>query len=294
MSTAFSGLTGWALFAGLVLTTGAVASRWFILRVPGSEDGRLRADSARLGSAGAAVLTLALGLFFVRQLLEFRDPFSPWTEEASLLMGTPWGRTWVLTFIASVFVFLTFRLAARRPFAWWLVTPLVLGLGAFPALTGHAAAEERWTVLFVLGDTLHVWAAGAWIGGLAVVLWLERTERRDTPDGTLLPALVPAFSPVAVGAVATLVVTGGLASWAHLPSVGALFTSGYGRLLLIKLLCVAGVLALGARNARVLTPRLGTDEGNDAMRRSAVLELVVAQGVLIVTALLVRTSPMGG
>ena len=56
---------------------------------------------------------------------------------------------------------------------------------------------------------------------------------------------------------------------------------------------VAAVLALGGLNFRIFTPRLGTAVGNAAMRRSATVELIVAQVVLVVTALLVRTSPTG-
>jgi putative copper export protein len=294
MSGMLDGVTGWSLFAGLALTTGAVATRWLILsrlELGDKGDGdRLRAEVAGLGAAGAVLLVAGLGLFFVRQLVEFRDPFSPWRAEASLLLGTRWGATWMQAGIASLLVLGTFAFARRRPVGWWMTTPIVLGLGAFPALTGHASAADRFATLFVLADTLHVWAAGAWSGGLATGLWLEAGARRTAPGTRLLPALVPAFSPVAMAAVATLIATGGLASWAHLPSVGAAFTSSWGRLLLIKLGVVVVVLALGARNFRVLTPRLHTSDGDAAMRRSALLELAVAQIVLIVTALLVRRA----
>ncbi len=63
---------------------------------------------------------------------------------------------------------------------------------------------------------------------------------------------------------------------------------------MLKLVVVAVVLALGTRNFRILTPRLGTGEGAHAMQRSALLELAAAQIVLPVTALLVRTSAIDG
>lgn len=291
-----SGVTGWVLFVGLMITNGAVAARWLIVRrarrLGDATTNSLHLEAARFGRAGALVLVLGLGLFFLRQLIEFRDPFSPWLDEAELLMSTSWGRNWAAAAVGSILALVTFHLACRRPAGWWLATPLVLGLGAFPALTGHASATERFTTLFVLADTMHVWAAGGWIGGLGAVLWLDRSARSSMPDTGLLPVLVAGFSPVAVGSVATLALTGGLASWEHLPSVSALLTTAWSQLLLAKLLAVVVVLALGARNFRVLTPRLGTEEGNDGLRRSALLELAVAQGVLILTALLVRTSPM--
>jgi copper transport protein len=292
-----SGLTGWVLFAGLLLTTGPVFTRWLILpRVStrGEVGDRLRTDAATLGTAGAAVLILGLALFLVRQLIEFRDPFSPWGEEASLLLSTPWGRTSTRASLASLLLLGSFGVARRHSLGWWVATPVALGIGAFPALTGHAAAADRFPALFILADTAHVWGAGAWIGGLATVLWLEQSSRPHARGSSLLPTLVPAFSPVAIAAVGTVIVTGAFASWAHLPSVGALFTMTWGRLLLAKIVAAAVVLAFGARNFRILTPRLGIDAGNDAMRRSALVELAVAQLILVATALLVRTSPMGG
>jgi len=82
------------------------------------------------------------------------------------------------------------------------------------------------------------------------------------------------------------------ASWVHLDGVGALVTSAYGRLLLLKLALVAGVLALGALNSKRLTPTLGAPAGRSAMRRSATLGFALANLLLAVTAVLVRASPM--
>ncbi len=112
------------------------------------------------------------------------------------------------------------------------------------------------------------------------------------PGESALSPLVRAFSPVAMGSVAVLVLSGTYAAWLHVPGITGLVTTGYGRALTAKLGLVAVVLSFGARNFRVLTPRLGEPEGDRALIRSAALELAVAQAVLVVTALLVRMSPM--
>lgn len=289
------GVTGWALFVGHVLTTGTVAMRWLVLpRVelgPGVTVESLRSRTAVLGLAGSAILVVGLGLFFLRQLLEFRDPLSPWTGEASVLLGTSWGRTWRFGMGAALLLAASLGVARRRAVGWWIASPMAFILAAFPALTGHASGAEP-SSLFILADALHVVAAGAWIGGLATILWLDFDSRAS--GASWLPALVPAFSRMATASVATLVVTGSLATWKHLASPSALLTMPWGRLLLVKLIFVAIVMGLGARNFRVLTPKLGDPAGNEAMRRSALAELTVAQVVLLLTALLVRTSPSGG
>ncbi len=293
--TLLSALTGWLHFASLTLALGAVAARWFVLPPPPERS--WTQDGVRtLGTRAAAVLVAATLLLFVRQFAEFRDPFAPLSEDLQLLaLGTPWGLVWRWALAASVALWLAFRWAGRAPRAGWAAATLLLAwLAVVPGLTGHAAGDEELRTLALLADALHVWAAGAWIGGLACVLYLEHRWRREAPDGSsLLPALVPRFSNVAMASVATIVATGTFAAWRHVDTVSALWTTAYGRTLLVKLSLAAFVLALGALNFKVLTPRLREAGGDTALRRAASVELVLAQLVLLVTAILVRTSPMG-
>lgn len=292
-------LTGWTLFAGLLVVIGVVVGRWVILPLAFAAEkgvGLGPAErAAALGVAGALSVAVGVALYLGRQLREFRDPFVPMTEDLSLLMSTPWGRSWIAAAVTSA-ALLAGLLAARsgRRAGWWVATPAALALATFPGLTGHAAGVEAYRSLALAADALHVCAAGAWMGGLALVVYLEARERRSSSGAaSLLPRLVPAFSRVAVASVSVLVLTGLFASWSRLESPGALFTTTYGRTLALKLLFVTAALGIGARNFRILTPRLGTPEGNGAMRRSAALELAVAQLVLLATAVLVRTSPTG-
>lgn len=289
-------VAGWLLFGALAVATGVVLGRWFVLPRVGSSpwDGRTAVAAARLGRGAAVTLAVALLLVCLRQLIEFRDPYESWTSEARLLLGgTPWGKTWLSAAGLSLVAVASMHGAVRGIRSGWeAATVAVLALGAFPALTGHAAGGDLKT-LTLFADTLHVWAAGGWIGGLALVLFVDRElRRRQGADARgLLPELVPRFSRLAMACVATLALTGVFASWVHVGSVGALVGTGYGRILVLKLLLVAGVVGLGVRNFRVLTPQLGDAAGQAAMRRSAALELLVANAVLAVTAVLVRTSP---
>ena len=282
-------LTGWLLFATLVVTTGSLAARWVIVPravTDGSPRHAWLVDAAgRLGRPAASALPAVLLLVFIRQVREFRDPFAPLAEDVGLLLGTPWGTAWLWSVVGAVVATTGFWLAvAGRRWGWWVATAAIIGLASFPGFTGHAAAGAgvgvgglRWLTL--LADTLHVLAAGAWVGGLTMVMLLERRWRRlDGPEEpeSLLPTLVPAFSPVAVVSVCTLIITGTFASWLHVPEVGALWGTGYGRLLLLKVGLVVAVLGLGALNWKRLTPRLAEPEGPPAMRRAATIELAVA------------------
>ncbi len=293
-------LTGWTLFLSLALAIGAVVMRWVVLPrpdragAPSFDEGR--ASAARVGLRATGLLLIALILVLARQLIEFHDPFGSWRGDARLLVGgTAWGTTWIIGVAVAALTTIAFSLArGRRRGGWLLATAGVLALGAFPGLIGHANAGE-FRAVTLIADTLHVWAMGAWIGTLGLILVFERRYRsKGEPgrDGSLLPTFVPRFSPVAVVSVGTLVLTGVLAAWIHLASVSALVTTSYGRLLLLKVSLVVAVLGLGALNWRRLTPLLGEASGQRSMRQAATLEFVVANIVLLVTALLVRTSPM--
>ncbi len=298
----FSVVVGWLLFSALVASLGAIAARWLMLPRVGNVDGPspiwFRNGAARVGLAGATVLPMAMILVLVRQVAEFRDPFAPLADDVRLLLGTLWGTTWLWATFASVGAPAGFLAAVTgRRWGWWLGSAAMLVLATFPGFTGHAGGVEGATRWLTLGaDTLHVLAVGAWIGGLAVVLSLELRWRRsrapDEPE-SLLPALIPRFSPVAMVSVGTLIVTGMLASWMHVPSIDALWTTGYGRLLVLKVTLVLVVLGIGTLNWRRLTPLLPTSAGQLTMRRAAGLELVLATVVLLITAILVRTSPLG-
>jgi len=300
LTTLFDALVGWALFGALTLELGVLAGRWLVLPMACEAWGESRRQLqqvrlARMGLWGGLLLAVSVGLYFIRQVRDFRDPFVPWLHDALfLLQRTEWGRLWLLAAIGSVAVFLAFRWASRgRAVGWWLATPLVLALAAFPGFTGHAAGEDPLRALALAADALHVWAAGGWVGGLGVVLYLAGSGRPD-PHGAppvVLGDLIPPFSRVAMVSVAILVLSGGFASWLHLTHLSDLWTTSYGRLLGTKVGLAGVVIAIGGVNARILTPRLGTSSGDGALRRAATVEFALAQLVLIVTALLVRTSP---
>ncbi|MCX5211576.1 FixH family protein [Kitasatospora sp. NBC_00240] len=83
---------------------------------------------------------------------------------------------------------------------------------------------------------LHLIAMALWLGGLATLLvGLRHGLGAETADR---------FSKIAFGSVAALTVTGIYQSWRGLGSWGALVDTEYGRLLLIKVGCVAAMLGV--------------------------------------------------
>lgn len=298
MLSALDVVTGWLLFLSLATAIGVVVGRWLIIpRVDAGGTVPSRSSygvAARLGRRATLILGASLVLVFVRQALEFHDPFGSWRHDIGLLLlGTTWGATWMAAVVATLVALGSFTLASRERLVGWISASVtVAALGAFPALTGHANAGA-WRGFTLVADTLHVWSVGGWIGGMVLVLSLERSRGHgaDSESRSLLPVLVPRFSRVALVCVPILVGTGVSAAWIHLGSPTALVGTTYGRLLLAKIALVLVVLALGAVNWRRLTPDLRGSGGPAALRRAATVELVVANVVLAVTAVLVRSPP---
>src|SRR5690606_37201215 len=100
------------------------------------------------------------------------------------------------------------------------------------------------------------------------------------------------FSPVALVGAGVAATSGVVLSWTLVGSTGALVASEYGRWLVLKLGLVAAVAAIGFRNWRVLTPRLGRGAA-EPMSRSAGMELAFGALILLATAVLVAREAPG-
>ena len=209
-------------------------------------------------------------------------------------MQSGWGRGWWLG-VAGV---VAGSWGARHMDGRLGRTALVAATGALAvslALSGHPAAAPSPSMAIVI-DALHVFGAGAWVGGLACLAGVAIplvVQRADGDGHRLLATLVSSFSPVALGGAALAAVTGGVAAWRNLGSPDALLTSDYGRWLLAKIGAIAVAAALGAYNWKRVGPSLGDASATLKLRRMVTLELSAMLVVVLITAALVA-SPFPG
>jgi putative copper export protein len=134
-----------------------------------------------------------------------------------------------------------------------------------------------------------VLAVSAWLGTLAFVVGVgvPETRRADGGGTPALAAMVNVFSPVALVAAGTVAATGVISAAFQLGALSPLWTSAYGRTLLLKLAAVALVIAAGAYNWRRLKPALADGARADRLRASGGGELIAGAIVLLITAILV-------
>jgi copper transport protein len=137
------------------------------------------------------------------------------------------------------------------------LSSLLLPLLVVQSLTSHAAALTPQTPLAVTMDTLHLVAAGLWVGGLLVLVagLLPLVRRKDD-----LSALVQAgwgpFGRLAAFSVVLVLATGIYSTGREVGSVDAMITTFYGQTLMIKIGLMLTVGLIGAINSSILHPRL--------------------------------------
>lgn len=182
----------------------------------------------------------------------------------------------------------------RRMWAGWAVVVAAVGavvtIGSF-AITGHTATSTpRWLV--VSADVAHALAAAAWFGGLVLLLSVLRRRRaEDDPVGSA--ALVSSFSTMATLAIVIVSLAGFALGWAEVRALRALWSTGYGLTLIIKVALAGLIMLVGGYNKRRLVPsiRAAGTEAWAKLRNTVLVEVIGLLLVLSVTAVLVNLIP---
>src|SRR4051794_3952634 len=185
--------------------------------------------------------------------------------------GTRFGR-WTIVGACVAGVGAAAALASRRvPPLLPVATAAAILLVGLPTATGHASAAGvvRW--ISIPADLLHLAAAAFWVGG---VLDLLRLRDRET-----LVVLGRRFTPYALATVALLGATGVVRAVNELDAVDQVWTTGYGRTLIVKTVLFAALLTLGWFNR------------NGIRRARVAVELVVLGCAVVAVAVLVNLRP---
>ena len=116
-------------------------------------------------------------------------------------------------------------------------------------LVSHVAAtlEGRWLLLGV--QAVHLLAMASWVGGVlgfATVFWRAGAGSLPAREAARLALAIPAFSGLAVLAVATLALSGLILARLHLAAWDELLGTAYGRWLAAKVVVFLAMLGLGA------------------------------------------------
>ncbi len=158
-----------------------------------------------------------------------------------------------------------------------VLTAVALGL---QGMIGHAGATEGITGEgLVLSESLHLFAAGLWLGAL-LPLWLS--VRALPPTGAA--AICERFSPIGLACVLILAGTGFAQALQLIAGVPALFGTPYGHIALLKIALFLLALTLAAINRLGLTDRLAAQSPNARRVLLASVGIETSIGLALITA----------
>jgi copper transport protein len=281
----------WLYFVSLALVVGGLGFRLLVLR---RRPLTPRADKrfyVTVGIGAVAAIDVGIAAFLLRAEDALQLPFG------RLLYGdlSPLARSrFGDAFIAMT---LGFALVAALVFLAWLTDRTVLLWPAFGlalvfasglSLSGHSAADAGASWKSQLADWAHLSAACLWIGGLiqlVLVVWPLMPELRS--EAFL------AFSRVATVCVGVLLLAGVYLAILRLPQLKDLWTTGYGKVLLVKIGLVSVAFAWGGLHKLVVVPAVarGNDRVLPRLRGSLLGESMVGMAVLLAAAVLVDAKP---
>lgn len=242
---------------------------------------RIVSGSALLG-LGAAVVTLGVqgGLLMGGPAGTLLDP-GAWRAGISSTFGS----TALCAMLGLALIWLGSRPRRRASSEPLRVIGAVLVLGSF-ALSGHlvTAGPRGLTVPPLL---LHVAVTALWMGSL-----LPLYRALATPVSEVGP-LLGRFSHLAIWAVPVLILAGLVMAGLQVRHPGALLTTQYGRLFLVKVALATALLGLAALNRFRLTPALvrGDKDAVGRLGGSILAEIGLVVAIFAVTASLGTTPP---
>jgi copper transport protein len=198
----------------------------------------------------------------------------------------------------------TREISFTKPPPRWLCAGVMIGaayLALTPALGGHASVQSP-VALFLPADFIHVLSASVWVGGIASLLLIlpRATRRLEGPQRSrLLVGALARFSPLALGCVVAIAITGGIEAYIDVRSLEGLLHTTYGALIIVKVVLLLALVGLGAINRNRVLPMLKRLVAGERppggvgvlARRTLRGELTLMITVLGVTAALVSYAP---
>jgi putative copper resistance protein D len=206
-----------------------------------------------------------------------------------LLTETQFGHVWIARAFLAGLLFCALWLGRQK-----LMAVAAICLMGSLAWSGHAAGSPG-TVgdIHLINDILHLFAAGAWLGGLLPLslLLVLPVRQKDPALASTLQVATRRFSMLGLLSVATLLATGLVNTWMMADSLNSLLATDYGNLLLLKIALFVAMVAIAAINRVRLTPRLPKTDAVHRLDRNTRVELALGLAIIAAVGVLGVLSP---
>jgi copper transport protein len=210
------------------------------------------------------------------------------------------GISWAAVFSTSLGTIVVERLVTLVLTAFGVAAVLALQAAARRiglALAGAGAAASMWVDVAashagaqapvaanLVAQWAHIVAGGVWIGGLLVLILAVRGQPSEVKG-----LAVRRFSTTAGIAIVVVALTGTFRAVVEIGSIGQLFGTAFGVLVLVKVALFVVLAGLGVVNRFGNVPRASTVMRG--LRRVASTEIVIGTAVVLVAATLVNVAP---
>ena len=245
-------LIGGLLAISLSLVFGSLAWRAWILREV--EEAAPRAATTRCidlliaGACGVGLCQLMkLGTKIVLlQSMLGAVPWSAYTATTQFQAGL------VRCLLGLTLAFSAYALRVRPADAlrWNLTAAVAAALWICGAWLVHAVGRFEWRSPLMALTILHQLAAAVWVGCVIQLLTLRHMRKKDASLTAFWPVALTRFTPLGIGCVAVLLTSGTILVWEYVGSPRGLVGTGYGSLVVIKLLLLAMALGFAFLNMR--------------------------------------------
>ncbi len=244
-----------------------------------------------LAGAGAAVFGVAMRGIASSRLrrplahLMFFSLLATFLGASAIVHAAPPGTRYVLVLKIALTISLVggaaAALAPTYPILLAVAGACAIGLLAAPTLSGHALDHDQPRGLAAVVDLAHSTSAAVWFGGLLALVFVvpsadDESERR---------AIARRFSTIALASVIVLGLTGLGRAITELSAVDQIWSTSYGRALIIKTALFVPLLGVGWLNRSLLAGAFAR------LRRSVLIEVTVITAIVGVVGVLTDLRP---
>lgn len=171
---------------------------------------------------------------------------------------------------------------------WLILWGLMAAITLCGAWLTHGVGRFENRQMLMLFTLIHQVAGAMWFGGVVQLIILWRVSRQNADLSKLWPMALRHFSTLGALAVGILLMTGVPLAWSYVDNLSALFGTGYGSLLLTKIVLLAAALLLAGINYRA-TKRW--DQGQPAPELyHAIPHTIEAESFILITLLFVAAT----
>jgi len=289
---------GGLILISYALVVGSMLWSAFILRIWSSGFAAHESIVCRavgLLRAGAVALAITQGLKLIIKAVVLASVLGEFPADA--YMGTLQFQAGLIRFLLSLGLILVASQLLRtphKPFSWNLAAILSIPLVIAGAWLVHGVGRFENREQLMTMTVLHQFAAAVWFGGVAQLLSLWHMSRQSQEAKALWPIAITRFALLGVSSVVVLLLTGLPLAWTYVGNWDGLFGTGYGSLVVTKVILLMVALSFAYLNHRAgrLWLRQRQTEGLDRKVPHYIeAETFILVGVLFIAATLSSQPP---